>query len=84
MTCLLVTAFWYAGVAGQLTRHRTADKYRSFVQRRNDAIERMSKHNGFFDGPHADLYSLLPFAVLIVLLYLTGREVILAHRQIKS
>ena len=27
---------------------------------------------------------LLPFAVLIVLLYLTGREVILAHRQIKS
>jgi hypothetical protein len=50
----------------------------------NDGIEKLSKHNGFFEGPHADLYSLLPFAVLIVLLYLTGREMILAHRQIKS
>jgi putative OPT family oligopeptide transporter len=50
----------------------------------NDTIEKWSKHNGFFEGPHADLYSLIPFAVLIVLLYLTGREAILAHRRLKS
>jgi hypothetical protein len=50
----------------------------------NDTIEKWSKHNVFFEGPRADFYALLPFAALIVLLYLTGREVILAHRQIKS
>ncbi len=50
----------------------------------NDTIEKWSKHNVFFEGPHADLYSLIPFAVLIVLLYLTGREAILAHRRLKS
>ncbi len=34
--------------------------------------------NSFFSGPNANLLSLLPFVVLIVLLYLTGREKILA------
>lgn len=34
--------------------------------------------NSFFSGPNANLLSLLPFIVLIVLLYLTGREKILA------
>jgi putative OPT family oligopeptide transporter len=47
----------------------------------NDTIEKWSKHNGFFEGPHADLYALIPFAILITLLYLTGREAILAHRR---
>ena len=50
----------------------------------NERIEGWSKHNVFFDGPHADLYSLLPFAILLVLLYLTGREAILAHRRVKT
>jgi putative OPT family oligopeptide transporter len=36
--------------------------------------------NPFFNGPYANLLSLLPFAVLIVLLYLTGRERILSGR----
>ncbi len=35
-------------------------------------------NNPFFSGPHATLLSLIPFVVLIVLLYLTGREKILA------
>jgi hypothetical protein len=47
----------------------------------NDKIETWSKHNGFFEGPHADLLALIPFAILISLLYLTGREAILAHRR---
>ena len=37
-------------------------------------------HNPFFDGPKADLYALLPFAVLIVLLWLVGREKWLAGK----
>jgi hypothetical protein len=36
--------------------------------------------NPFFTGDYADLLSLIPFIVLIVLLYLTGREAILAGR----
>ena len=31
-------------------------------------------HNPFFEGSHADLLSVLPYALLIVLLYLAGRE----------
>jgi putative OPT family oligopeptide transporter len=37
-------------------------------------------HNPFFTGDNANLLSLLPFVVLIVLLYLTGREKILTSR----
>jgi hypothetical protein len=36
--------------------------------------------NPFFGGPYANLLSLLPFAVLVVLLYLTGRERVLSGR----
>src|SRR5713101_6911845 len=36
------------------------------------------KSNPFFQGPFADLLSLIPFAALIILLYLTGREILLA------
>ena len=41
-------------------------------------------HNGFFNGPNADLLSLIPFAILTILLYLAGREVILAGRKKKE
>jgi uncharacterized oligopeptide transporter (OPT) family protein len=37
-------------------------------------------HNPFFDGLHADLLSLLPFALLTGLLYLVGREKVLAPK----
>lgn len=36
--------------------------------------------NPFFNGPNSNLLSLLPFVVLSALLYLTGREKILASR----
>lgn len=35
--------------------------------------------NPLYDGPWADALSLIPFAVLVVILYLTGRERILAR-----
>ncbi len=38
-------------------------------------------NNPFFHGPYADLLSLIPFAVLVILLYLTGREFILSGRK---
>jgi hypothetical protein len=44
-------------------------------------------NNPFFDGPthqFADLLSLIPFAILTVILYLTGREVLLADRSTRS
>ncbi|MEY2539551.1 MAG: hypothetical protein QOG67_3291 [Verrucomicrobiota bacterium] len=37
-------------------------------------------HNPFFEGPNSDLLSMLPFLVLCVLLYLVGRDVLLAVR----
>src|SRR6266508_2738961 len=50
----------------------------------NEWIAMKSAHNPFFTGAPSDWLSLIPFAILITLLYLTGREVILAHRQIRT
>ncbi|HYL99576.1 MAG TPA: OPT/YSL family transporter, partial [Blastocatellia bacterium] len=36
--------------------------------------------NPFFNGPNSDLLSLIPFAVLVILLYLTGRGAILGGK----
>ncbi|HEX7421340.1 MAG TPA: OPT/YSL family transporter, partial [Thermoanaerobaculia bacterium] len=47
----------------------------------NDWIEAMSKGNPFYSGGTADVLALIPFVILIILLYLTGRETILAHRE---
>ena len=41
----------------------------------------MDRTNPFFSGPSADALALIPFAILCVLLYLAGREVILAGRK---
>lgn len=41
----------------------------------------MAANNPFFDGPNADVLALIPFAVLTVLLYLAGREIILSPRR---
>ncbi len=46
-----------------------------------DLTDWSTANNPFFDGGSADLLSLIPFIVLIVLLYLTGRESILAGRK---
>jgi OPT family oligopeptide transporter len=41
----------------------------------------MTRRNPLFAGPSADVLALLPFAVLVLLLYLAGREAILAGRR---
>ncbi len=48
----------------------------------NDWIDAVSKHNPFYSGASSDILALIPFAILIMLLYLTGREKLLAHRQV--
>jgi len=53
-----------------------------FMAKFNEKIEAWSKGNPFFGGPSSNWLALIPFAVLITLLYLTGREVILAHRRV--
>jgi putative OPT family oligopeptide transporter len=48
---------------------------------RSDLIEAWSKrHNPFFDGAWADLLSMVPFVILMIILYLVGREVLLAPK----
>ena len=48
----------------------------------SDRITRWSTaNNPMFEGRHSDLLSMIPFAVLTLLLYLVSREVILAPRR---
>ena len=37
-------------------------------------------NNPFFAGPRADLLSMIPFVLLVVLLHLVGREAVLRPR----
>ena len=49
---------------------------------RSEVIEHWSRDNNpFFNGPWANVLSLLPFLVLVVILYLVGREVLLAPKR---
>ena len=41
-----------------------------------------AKHNPFFGGARADLLSMLPFTLLMVLLYLVGREKLLSGKRV--
>lgn len=51
----------------------------------NKAVEDWSTlHNRLFAGDNSDLLSMIPFLILMVLLYLVGREVILRTRNAKS
>lgn len=52
-----------------------------WLARFNAAVNDLAGRNPFVTGAGSDLLALLPFAVLIVLLYLTGRDVLLARRR---
>ncbi len=47
----------------------------------NEAITSLGDNNPLRDGPISDLLSLIPFLFLIAVLYLTGREKLLAPRN---
>jgi hypothetical protein len=44
----------------------------------------MQRVNPFYGGSNADLLALIPFVILCALLYLAGRETILAGKKAKS
>lgn len=49
---------------------------------RSDRIEEWSRaNNPFFTGGWADLLSMVPFVILMIILYLVGRELLLAPRR---
>jgi uncharacterized oligopeptide transporter (OPT) family protein len=48
----------------------------------NARITALSEGNPLHAGPASDLLSLIPFAVLVVVLYLTGREKLLAPKRV--
>jgi putative OPT family oligopeptide transporter len=53
----------------------------SVLRDTSETIEAWSKvHNPFFEGPNSDLLACLPFAALILLLYLVGREKLMAPK----
>jgi putative OPT family oligopeptide transporter len=52
-----------------------------FMDPFNAAIGRFAARNPFVEGANADLLSMIPFVGLILILWLTGREMILAHRE---
>jgi hypothetical protein len=47
----------------------------------NKWIGELAEKNPIHSGAYADLWSLVPFAILIIMLYMTGREKMLAHRE---
>ena len=51
----------------------------------NKGIEAWSKaHNPFYEGAYADLLSVIPFALLTILLYMVGREMLLATKRARD
>ena len=48
----------------------------------NKSIEHWAtESNPLFGGPNADLLSMIPFLILMLLLYLVGREMILSSKS---
>jgi putative OPT family oligopeptide transporter len=52
----------------------------AWVTNFNASLDRFADKNPFVSGGNADLLSCIPFALLILLLYLVGREIILAPK----
>jgi hypothetical protein len=44
-------------------------------------MEWATNNNPFFEGAWSDRLALIPFVALVILLYLTGRELILAPKK---
>jgi putative OPT family oligopeptide transporter len=63
-----------AGILVAISQGFLADFDRSIT-------DTMRRTNPFFSGASADLLALIPFALLTLLLYLTGREMVLAGRK---
>jgi hypothetical protein len=47
----------------------------------NQGISSFAEGNPFYSGAYANLLALIPFVILVAVLYLTGREKLLVHRR---
>jgi hypothetical protein len=56
----------------------------AWVTNFNASLDKFAEKNPFVSGGHADLMSCIPFLVLILLLYLVGREILLAPKSEKA
>jgi putative OPT family oligopeptide transporter len=56
----------------------------AFMTNLNNSIDKLAVSNPFISGGNADLLSCIPFVILILLLYLVGREVLLAPKPRKA
>jgi hypothetical protein len=56
----------------------------AWVTNFNAGLDKFAEKNPFVSGGHADLMSCIPFLVLILLLYLVGRELLLAPKPNKA
>jgi hypothetical protein len=73
-----------AGIAIALTAglaDPAAHGFRKGLASFNATIQGWSAHNPFFQGDASDLLALIPFVVLMIVLYLTGREFILRGKK---
>jgi putative OPT family oligopeptide transporter len=50
----------------------------------NDKLDKLAERNPFASGANADLLACIPYLILVGLLYLTGREIILAPKAKKT
>ena len=55
-----------------------------FMAKYNDTFDQWASKNPFVTGASADMLSCIPFVVLVVVLYLVGREVLLAPKTNKA
>ena len=56
----------------------------AWVTNFNASLDKFAEKNPFVSGGHSDLMSCIPFLVLILLLYLVGREMLLAPKAKKA
>ena len=70
-----------AFIAGLADPNKTASAFQQALAAFNTRINEWAAHNPFTEGPSSDLLALLPFVGLVLILYLAGREVILAGKK---
>lgn len=81
---VLMASGYIAGGALAGIIYAVLNGYPSLADFNRNVEEWSRSSNPFFNGPYADLLALIPFIILTVLLYLAGREFILAGRRNKS
>jgi hypothetical protein len=56
----------------------------AWVTNFNASLDKFADKNPFVSGAHSDLLSCVPFIFLILLLYLVGREILMAPKAHKA